>query len=149
MAWRDWDSVWATLEFPGRGRRSVKPTAKFWFVFFSLPLSFYEWKCEYLVTKRRIQWEVPLQDIWKLFQEHHVMYQLVSRMQTTVLVTVMIYSLPPPPTGSPSCEQLLLSRVFAPNTVTPGPFPEQMKMDTLNLIPSEIQPRVACGPVFE
>lgn len=49
----------------------------------------------------------------------------------------------------PSGEQLLLSRVFAPNTVTPGLVPEQMKMDTLNLIPSEIQPRLARRPVFE
>lgn len=50
---------------------------------------------------------------------------------------------------TPPCEQLLLSRVFAPNTVTPGPFPEQMKMDTLNLIPDEISPRLARGPVFK
>lgn len=52
-------------------------------------------------------------------------------------------------TPATPCEQLLLSRVFAPNTVTPGLFPEQMKMDTLNLIPSEIQPHLACRPVFK
>lgn len=54
-----------------------------------------------------------------------------------------------PLTPSPPCEQLLLSRVFAPNTVTPGLFPEQMKVDTLNLIPGEISPRLARGPVFK
>lgn len=66
-------------------------------------------------------------------------------------VTVMIYSPPPrpPSTLTAPCEQLLLSRVFVPNTVTPGPFPEQMKMDTLNLIPDEISPRLARGPVFK
>lgn len=84
--------------------------------------------------------------------KHHVIYQTYSRMQVALhdsLLCHWLASMSPPSTvvmiysprlpWTAAIVQSLRSIV-----VTPGPFPEQMKMDPLNLIPCEILPRLAC-----